>query len=268
MQNNKPNRLIATIQHFNLIDTVLASGTKVILGGFDKGMVSDKGADGKEVIRPLLPEAVYTRDPLMVIGDVAVLGNMVADVRKPETGVIKGALEVPGGKVIEYGDLFVVRRGQVLGTSGDRTHRDAIHSAVATVNRATRDGVQWSVTVLDKVPKILHGDCVTGSIPIHSGFSEEGAYVFTDAYANPSGAKQVLVNLYGRIVEFLSNNTRKLLGANVLWLNETTAIVNIAATDMIKLLDKHGKDVLGLNLSEIVKGDGAGRCSSCPIERD
>lgn len=266
MQNNKPDRLLATIQHYNLIDTVLASGTKVILGGFDREMVPDKDAEGKEIKRPLLPEAVYTRDPLMVIGDVALLGNMVAEVRKPETGVIKGALAVPGGNAIEYGDLFVVKRGQVLGTSGDRTHEDAIRAAIAMVNTATREGVQWTVEVLEKVPSILHGDCVTGDIP--AGLFEAGAYVFTEAYHNPQVVMQVLKKLYGKIVNFLSNDTRKLLGANVLWLNENTAIVNAAATEMIRLLQKHGKNVLALNLSEIVKGDGAGRCSSCPIERD
>ena len=34
------------------------------------------------------------------------------------------------------------------------------------------------------------------------------------------------------------------------------------------ILEKYGKTVLRLNLGEIAKGDGSGRCSSAPLNRN
>jgi arginine deiminase len=37
---------------------------------------------------------------------------------------------------------------------------------------------------------------------------------------------------------------------------------------MGEMLEKYGKQVLRPNLGEIAKGDGSGRCSSAPLNRD
>ncbi|MEM2138053.1 MAG: hypothetical protein QW568_03110 [Candidatus Anstonellaceae archaeon] len=266
MQNNRPNRLIATLQHANFIDMILASGAKVIIGFCDKDMQTDHDSQGREIKRPIMPEEVYTRDPLQVVGGTALRGKMKTDVRAPETMAVNGGvLDVPGG-CIEFGDFFVVRKGQVLVTSGRRTDEPAIAGAINVINAS--DGTAWTAHILPKEDSILHGDCVTGAIPTNDGNSFEGAYVYPNAYLNPTHAIEVLKNIYGRVIGILSDSTRKVLGANLLWLDPTIALVNSAAEKMALLLETYGKEVLRPNLGEIGKGDGSGRCSSAPLYRD
>jgi hypothetical protein len=108
---NKPDRLLAVLQIYNLIELNLAFGVKVYLKDMDLELVpalDEKGnaildASGKETMRFARPEDNFTRDPQQVYGSIMVLANMVCDVRKTETDWITGAEKPVLPKVIESG---------------------------------------------------------------------------------------------------------------------------------------------------------------------
>jgi N-dimethylarginine dimethylaminohydrolase len=268
MQNNRPDRLLACMQHANFIDLLLSFGAKVVIGYADvsRDLVDDLDSQGRQVKRPAMPEEVYTRDVVQVVGKMALLGNMTAEVRKPETSAIINAHFAPRSGNIEYGDLFMVSWGKVIVTTGDRTQHAAVIEALQNVVQHHRNG-RWEVEILEKVPNILHGDCVMGAIPGKNG-SFAGAYWFPEAFENKKQAKEALERHYGSIIGQITEDTRRALGANLLWLNEELVILNRAAASMKKLLEKFGKTVLSIDLGEIAKGDGSGRCSSAPLSRD
>jgi len=276
MQGSRPNRLDATLQHANFVDMLLASGAKVIIGytGSKHDLMDDVDSAGHHIRRPIRPEGVYTRDPIVVAGSYGLRGNMTAKVRIPETHVVIGAHGTPQNGNLEFGDFFVVKPGKVLVTTGDRTQEAAIHEAVGIMNMASKNG-KWSVDILHKITQVpgqefsfLHGDCVFGAIPGSTPGVFEGAYWFPAAFIDPATTKAILESNYGRIIGEVTDTTRKALGANLLWLDRTTAILNSAAEEMGALLEGLGKNVLRINLGEIAKGDGSGRCSSAPLNRD
>ena len=269
MQHNRPNRLDAVLQHANFVDMLLSSGAKVIIGhtSSKKDLMDDIDSTGHHIRRPILPEGVYTRDVVQVAGGTALIGNMTASVRRPETEIIINAHGTPQTGNIEFGDFFVVNPGNTLVTTGDRTQEMAVIEAVGIV-KTYHKGEAWHVDILHKVPDILHGDCVMGAIPGSMPGVFEGAYWFPGAFKEQEQVKTAIEGHYGRIIGEISDGTRRSLGANLLWLDRNTAILNGAAEEMGALLESFGKTVLRLNLGEIGKGDGSGRCSSAPLNRE
>ncbi len=275
MQENRPNRIDAVLQHANFVDMLLASGAKVIISYTEskQDLMDDVDSTGHHIRRPIRPEEVYTRDVLQVAGGVSLRGNMTAPVRVPETAVILNAHGTPKSGNLEFGDFFVVKPGRVLVTTGDRTQEAAIHEAVGIMNMTSKD--KWSVEILHKITQVpeqefsfLHGDCVFGAIPGSTPGVFEGAYWFPPAFVDQAATKAVIEGNYGKIIGEIADGTRQALGANLLWLDERTAILNEAAEEMGKILEGFGKTVLRLNLGEIARGDGSGRCSSAPMHRN
>jgi dimethylargininase len=194
---------------------------------------------------PDLPDSVFVEDTAMVFDEVAIITRPGADSRKPETDSMARALaafrrlahiRAPG--TIDGGDVLRIGKTVYIGISS-RTNVESI----------------------DQVREILdpHGYTVTG-VGVHGCLHLKTA-------ATLVGRDTVLANRDWidsrtiRNVEFIDVNREEPFGGNGLLIGEAVIFPeNFPKTR--KLLEKMGIRVVPVNVSEIIKAEGAVTCCS------
>ncbi len=242
-QDNKPDRLLAVIQHLKLMQTLVAHGVKLV------------------IIKPSFEclEGVYTRDIGAVIGDKLIQANMVAAPRKPEELTITGGIKPPAEVQIEGGNIVVDGNLVFLGI-GKRTN------AVASGWLQSILGNGYEVKPILLKPDVLHLDCAFSPIARPNGM-HWGALIYEDAFMNPKDLK-LFESVYGRLYHIKGGEYTN-LGANTLAIDPEVRIIVDGCETVRNILEKefHLK-VIPVPLSELVKAEGAGRCATLPLLRE
>ena len=238
---NKPDRLDACFQHFGIICKMVEHGADVVL------------------IKPLngALEGVFTRDPFFAIDGKMYAANMVSPARKAEEGLIANAIKPPEEVKIEGGNVMLGRDAVFLGV-GDRTNKAAIEWLQGEV------GTEREVIPIMLKKHVLHLDCAFCPVEEKDG-TKGSALVYKGAFENPEDLKR-LHRMYGDL-QIIGKEEYGMLGLNILKLDRNTAIINQGASWMRGMLEKLGISVVELDYSQMVKAEGAWRCTYAAIKR-
>lgn len=243
---NRPDRLIAVLQHLQFIGQLISYGLNVI------------------ILRPHkeCPEGVFTRDIAFVIGKKLIRGNMVADVRKPEQETIKNAHELPDEAEIEGGNVFVDQAGDegiVLVGVGSRTNRTAVEYLQDLL------GTDFKVIPIRIKDHVLHLDCVFN--PLKANNNGDGAVLYhPNAFEKPEDV-ELLQKIYGRMMRVVEADMG-MMPTNIVSTKRNAFFVPECPSLIALLNDIYGAGNIAIVetwLDEIMKADGSGRCSILPF---
>lgn len=240
--SNKPNRLVATMQWAGMVMTLLDLEVKVFIA---------KPSQARK-------EGVFTCDIGFVVEDKLFMSNMSKKERWPETGTVKGGVQVPQHLRIEGGDVFVFKNGVFVGNSG-RTDSEAADWLQNQVSRKV---------VPIKLNKIsLHFDMPI--LPIdRNGSNGGGVLVYYPGVHSYSIGK--LEEVYGKgNIHRISKELFEGLRVNVQVVGAGTAMVDFGKTYIERTLQNFGfRNLIVVPYYEVKKGGGSHHCSILALVRE
>ncbi len=242
--NDKPDRLLATFQFLNLVLANLDHGVKVI--------IIEPGENRKE--------GTFTRDIGFAIKQHFLLANMVKPERQAEEGTIMGGIKPPPEVRIEGGNV-ILGNGVIFLGVGDRTNPEALEWLRHVVDAL---GINMEVVPIYLKEKILHLDCAFCPIEERDGNSG-AAIIRPQAFVNEKEL-QLIRKMYGRTKE-VSDLDFKRLAANLMSLDRGCKIANPEAHEVQQLLHELNIIPILIEYGELIKADGAWRCTELAIGR-
>ena len=229
--------------------------------GQHRGLVAALEAlDVRPLLVPPLPRApyqVFMRDVLIGGLDEPVLASMREPVRRQELAELVTTLDsarIPfthsEGGHLEGGDVVVNGRDVYVGLS-DRTEGGAVEWLRGRFPR-------HRFTVLAMKPGFLHLDMV------FNVFSSDSCVFCPEALDSEAAA--LLRRRFGRCLEIDREEQRR-MSTNFLPVGDFGAVVPRSAIDAVpSAAEAAGRRVIRVDLSEIQKGGGSVRCSTCLLE--
>ncbi len=205
-----------------------------------------------------LPDSCFIEDTAVVIGDIALINFMGAPARRGEEVAVKNALaEVGISKIVEMqvpgtldgGDVLYTGRHIFVGISkrtneeGARQLEEAFGSQVPVI----------TIPVLDT----LHLKSVV------SAFDSE-----TLIFAANSAGQAVFQAIKAKVSDYQDIWVPDTVAANVLLLGNKVVIQKgypISEAILSRLAEAKGKEVVPVQMSELIKGDSALTCCSILI---
>ncbi|VVC02913.1 Arginine deiminase [Candidatus Bilamarchaeum dharawalense] len=229
------------MEHNLLVEALLGEGVDVI-------MVEPK---------PHLPEAVYQRDSIAVIGDRAFAAKFRFPVRQGEINIISGA-ESPWKRsdVVEFGDVLVFSDVVLVGIS-DRTNRNAAQTLDSHLDR--------EIIQVPLKPGALHLDYTT-TIGGRNGMRTMLAC--PELYSDQTSLPTLISRLSIKNVIIVPKTDYANGWTNVFFINPETVISTTASHDVNLQLKKLGFKVIELPFDGILTGQGAPRCCTAPLVRE
>lgn len=207
------------------------------------------------VIKPKesLPEAAYIRDAMGVIGDMPLVARFKHPIRQGETGLIHGAKNPwREGDIIEFGDVLLARDAVLVGL-GDRTNRAAVETLKKMIDR--------EVIAIELLPGTLHLDyalSLAGKVMV----------VCPELFID-KGQIEMLKDRFGVKHTVLVSPRDYTQGlTNLLYTDPETVISTTSAWGVNEVLRRIGLNVIQIDFDNILRGEGAPRCCTAPIERE
>ncbi len=218
--------------------------------------------EGAQVIyvmpRPDLPEGVYQRDSLGVIGDKAFAAKFRYPVRSREVSLISGA-QAPWREndVLEFGDVLVFPDAALVGL-GDRTNMPAVETL-----RQALDGRE--VIPVPLRAGTLHLDYAT---TLGGRGKMRTMVVCHDLYTNQGQIGALKKRLDVRNVIDVPEKEHLSGWTNLFFVNPETVISTTSARAVNEQLRKIGFKVIDIPFEGILTGEGAPRCCTAPLWRE
>lgn len=201
-------------------------------------------------------DQVYTRDLAFTIGETLLMGRLKEEVRCGEEEVLKDWLvdqEISFRQIeqgtIEGGDVLVDGDRVWIGDSG-RTARSAIEEIQQVFP-------QFEVIKIPFPARYLHLDCVLSIL------SPTEAIIYPDAFSPEIQA--LLASRWN--LTFVTAEEQAKLAVNVLSIGDGVLLSQPQHTRLNQELREKGFYVEEVDISEIVKGGGAFRCITMPLQR-
>jgi len=206
--------------------------------------------------KPQFSEQVYTRDLAFTLGSTLQLGKLKEEVRRGEEQVLIDWLSEADisyrrmeSGTIEGGDVLIDGDRIWVGES-DRTSREAIQE----IHRVFSD---FEIIRIPFPSKYLHLDCVLSIL------SPTEAIVYPDAFTPET--RSLLASRWNLIPVTAEEQTK--LAVNVLSLGDRVVLSQPQHARLNGELRARGFRVEEVDISEIVKGGGAFRCITMPLQR-
>ncbi|MEW6035213.1 MAG: arginine deiminase family protein [Candidatus Micrarchaeota archaeon] len=218
--------------------------------------------EGAQVVyvmpRPDLPEGVYQRDSLGVIGDNAFAAKFKYPVRSREVSLICGA-KAPwkGNDVLEFGDVLVFPDAVLVGL-GDRTNMPAVETL-----RQALSGRE--VIPVPLRAGTLHLDYAT---TVGGRGKMRTMVVCHDLYADQGQIGALKKRLHVRNVIGVPEKEHLGGWTNLFFVNPETVISTTSARAVNEQLRKIGFKVIDIPFEGILTGEGAPRCCTAPLWRE
>jgi len=242
---DKPDRLLATWQFINLVFANLDHGVKVI--------IIAPHTDRKE--------GTFTRDIGFAIKQFLFLANMVSPARKSEEAAITGGIKPPPEVLIEGGNVILGKDTVFIGI-GDRTNMEAAEWLRHMVDSLC---IGMEVVPIMLKEKILHLDCAF--CPIEERNGKPGAAIISPhAFALEKDLEKIR-KMYGKAVE-VSERDFQNLATNLISLDRNTRIASPDAKEVHALLKKLDIAPVLIEYFELIKAEGAWRCTELAFERE
>jgi glycine amidinotransferase len=206
---------------------------------------------------------MFARDPVFIIGNKVVIGNMAIKMRKKEYRGYEHIfqyLEKNGYEIFKMpdNDKFILEGGDVI------VNHPYVYVGIDTYI-STLEGSKWLQTILKnefevipveiKDKTIMHLDCCMTIIGKNRGI------IHRDSLKKfPQHFEQY---------EFIEvdSKSREQLGTNVFVINPETIVVQKRHKKLINNLEEKGYKVYPINFTMHAKTHGAFRCATCPIDR-
>jgi len=239
-----PPKELQEAEHGQMVKALLSEGVEVEM----------------MIPKPYLPEAIYQRDSVCVIGDKVFVSKFRDEVRRREVARFSGALD-PWREQdqIEFGDVLVFK-DMVLVGMGARSNQ----FAVETLRRIITDKEVVGVPLLSDT---LHLDYVT---TVGGRGAMRTMIVSPGNYRNP-GMVKVLQNRLGVRKE---NVIKVPMGkvdegcSNVFFINPETVLSTRPNVEVNQKLREIGFKVIPVPFEGILRGMGGTRCCTAPLERE
>ncbi len=225
-------------------------------------LVEALASEGAEVVamkpRNDLPEGVYQRDSICVIGDCAISARFRHPVRQRELAQFLGAYEPwKEGDIMEFGDVLVFPDAVLVGL-GDRSNGGGAKSLGAAI------GSRELITVPLK-KGTLHLDY---AMTIGGRGSMRTMVFCPDCFEDPSAPK-AMMRRFGIRNAIAVPPERHLDGwTNLFFLSPESLISTTAAFIVNCRLREAGFRVIEVPFDGILRGEGAPRCCIAPLNRE
>lgn len=241
MQNPPPPRAQVMAEHMILVDALVLEGAQVY----------------SVAPHDWLPEGVYQRDSLGVIGDKAYAARFRYPVRQRETALCRGTrYPWQAGDVMEFGDMLVFPDAILVGL-GQRSNM----GAVGTLQReaGSREVIPVPLTLdalhLDYAMTIGGRGRMRTMVRCPGLFADKGDIPRLESRF---GIRNAIDVPFGRHTEGWTN---------LFFINPETVVSTISAKDVNDALRGIGFKVIAVPFDGILRGEGAPRCCTAPLER-
>jgi arginine deiminase len=249
-------------------------------------------SDDDFVIDPI-PNLMFQRDPMFIVGDSLFISNMSSKARKRETFISKIVTEnheiFSKNKIydlnnfegtIEGGDVILFNNMVWIGIS-ERTTKNAVENLSKILQRNQRD---LKIIAFQIPPKraYMHLDTIISIIDTNTFLIDPVAFKKVKIYdvnKNFSEIKQSFVewvlglNSRNRVItvggsnSIVSQREQWNDGANVLALDNNKIIVYERNSITNSILKKKNVKIITINSSELSRGRGGPHCMSMPLSR-
>lgn len=245
---NKPDRHIAVLQHERFIDELLRHGICVKLIRPDANCL----------------EGVYTRDIAFGIGGRIIAANMVSEARWPEQDKIIGGIKPPAEAKIEGGNVIVDGNFVFVGV-GDRTNMVAVEW-LQNLLGTEREVVPMRLKrTTAKKKGVLHLDCCF--LPIEQSNGAPGKALINRHDFVDARELALIDRIYGEVKQ-IDMTEVPMLGLNAPCIGDRIRMVSSHAPKTMETLRVWGYRIIPVNMSEIIKAEGAARCSTMPLVQE
>jgi arginine deiminase len=284
----------AVLNHVNIfLETI---NRKEFINYFIQGLTYKEiglSSDDDFVIDPI-PNLMFQRDPMFIVGDSLFISNMSSKARKRETFISKIVTEnheiFSKNKIydlnnfegtIEGGDVILFNNMVWIGIS-ERTTKNAVENLSKILQRNQRD---LKIIAFQIPPKraYMHLDTIISIIDTNTFLIDPVAFKKVKIYdvnKNFSEIKQSFVewvlglNSRNRVItvggsnSIISQREQWNDGANVLALDNNKIIVYERNSITNSILKKKNVKVITINSSELSRGRGGPHCMSMPLSRE
>ena len=283
----------AVLNHVNIfLETI---NRKEFINYFIQGLTYKEiglSSDDNFVIDPI-PNLMFQRDPMFIVGDSLFISNMSSKARKRETFISKIVTEnheiFSKNKIydlnnfegtIEGGDVILFNNMVWIGIS-ERTTKNAVENLSKILQRNKKD---LKIIAFQIPPKraYMHLDTIISIIDINTFLIDPVAFKKVKIYdvnKNFSEIKQSFVewvlglNSRNRVItvggsnSIISQREQWNDGANVLALDNNKIIVYERNSITNSILKKKNVKIITINSSELSRGRGGPHCMSMPLSR-
>ena len=284
----------AVLNHVNIF--LESINRKEFINYFIQGLTYKEiglSSDDNFVIDPI-PNLMFQRDPMFIVGDSLFISNMSSKARKRETFISKIVTEnheiFSKNKIydlnnfegtIEGGDVILFNNMVWIGIS-ERTTKNAVENLSKILHRNQRD---LKIIAFQIPPKraYMHLDTIISIIDTNTFLIDPVAFKKVKIYdvnKNFSEIKQSFVewvlglNSRNRVItvggsnSIISQREQWNDGANVLALDNNKIIVYERNSITNSILKKKNVKVITINSSELSRGRGGPHCMSMPLSRE
>ncbi len=198
---------------------------------------------------PELPDSVFVEDAALVLDEIGIITNPGATSRRPETETIKGALR-PHRTLIAINPPGTVDGGDIL--------RIGRQIYVGLSSRSNIEAVEQMQQALAPYGYAVHGVVVTGCLHLKSAITQvaDDAVLINPAWIDAS--------LFPGMAA-IEIDPAESGAANALRIGDAL-VLPAQYPQTAKRLRSHGLDVHTVDVSELVKAEGAVTCCSLIFE--
>ena len=236
----KPDRLLATMQHFLMVARMADHGTFVL--------VIEHDPDAKQM--------VFTRDSAFAVDGTLFLAKLFRKDRAAETAKFTGsAATFSEGAVIEGGNVILGKDCIFLGIN----HRTNMAGYEELRGKTGREVIPLPIS-----DEVIHLDCIF--LPKEANGGPSLAFFYPKMFREPQKAHEIISKRYGN-VKVISDSEFKAFGANVLKLDSSSWLANPGASAIVSGLEKAGIKPDLLHFDQISMSEAGFRCCFAAVAR-